>query len=456
MVAPSESMHGMWSSRLMFVLAAAGSAVGLGNIWRFPYVAGENGGGAFVVVYLLCIVLIGIPIMTSEILLGRAGRQSPIHSMRDLAAASGANPLWQLIGWMGAIAGFMILSFYGVIAGWAMAYVVESARGEFVGVSAEAANLIFSGFIGNVWQVVGWQTLFMVLTVVIVARGVGEGLETTVKYLMPALFVLLLLLVGYAMSTGHFGEGLAFLFSFDFERLTWGGVLIAMGQAFFTLSLGMAAIMTYGAYMPRDASILGTAATVAVLDTLVALLAAMVIFPLVFANGLESSAGPGLMFITLPLAFGHMAGGQWFGTVFFVLVTFAAITSSISLVEPAVAWLIERVRLSRRRAAMLVGGIAWLVGLGSAFSFNVWADVHFFGAMTFFDVMDFVSNNIMLPLGGLLIAIFAGWIVSRKIVQDEMNLSGCIYAGWQFLVRFVAPIAVLIVFMSTLWQTFQN
>lgn len=447
MAAASESMHGMWSSKLMFILAAAGSAVGLGNIWRFPYVAGENGGGAFVLVYLLCIALIGIPIMTSEILLGRAGRQSPIHTMRDLALQSGASHRWQFIGWMGAVAGFMILSFYGVIAGWAMAYVVDSAAGDFVGVTGEIATQHFNQFIGNPWQVVGWQTLFMVLTIMIVARGVGAGLEQAVKYLMPALFILLLLLVGYAMTSGHFVEGLTFLFSFDIEDLGWDGVLMAMGQAFFTLSLGMAAIMTYGAYMPKDASILGTATTIAALDTLVAILAGMVIFPLVFANGLESSAGPGLMFITLPLAFGQMAGGQFFSTIFFVLVTFAAITSSISLVEPAVAWLVERVKLTRLLAAVTVGGIAWFVGLGSAFSFSIWSDVTPIGGMTFFDTMDYVSNNIMLPLGGMFIALFAGWVLNKAIMNEQINLQGPLFGVWHALVRFVAPLAVFIVFV---------
>lgn len=448
-MAASESMHGMWSSRMMFILAAAGSAVGLGNIWRFPYVAGENGGGAFVLVYILCIALIGIPIMSSEILLGRAGRQSPIHSMRDLAKASNANPLWQLIGWMGALAGFMILSFYGVIAGWAMAYVVSSASGTFVGADAQLANSVFNDFVGDVWQVVGWQTLFMMLTIFIVARGVGEGLEKTVKYLMPALFILLLVLVGYAMTSGHFGEGMAFLFSFDFSKLTGDSVLMAMGQAFFTLSLGMAAIMTYGAYMPKGTSIVGTAAAIAAMDTAVALLSGMIIFPLVFANGLESSAGPGLMFVTLPLAFGQMPGGQLFGSVFFILVTFAAITSSISLVEPAVAWVIEKLYISRRIAAIVVGGIAWFVGLGSAFSFSIWSGVTLPGGRNFFDTMDFISNNVMLPLGGMLIALFAGWILSRKILEDELALSSGQMMAWKVLVRFVAPASVFIVFVMT-------
>ena len=288
-MAGSESIHGMWSSRFMFILAAAGSAVGLGNIWRFPYVVGEYGGGAFVLVYLACIFLIGIPIMSSEILLGRAGRQSPINTMRELAARSGANPAWQVVGWMGALAGFVILSFYGVIAGWAMAYVVELGSGVFAGADAETASRVFGEFTGDVWQVVFWHGLFMLITGFIVARGVSEGLEKTVKYLMPALFILLLVLVGYAMTTGYFLDGLTFLFSFNVDKLSWNSVLVAMGQAFFTLSLGMGAIMTYGAYMPKGTSIVGAATSIALIDTGIALLAGMAIFPLVFANGLAGN-----------------------------------------------------------------------------------------------------------------------------------------------------------------------
>ena len=448
-----DSIHGMWSSRLMFILAASGSAVGLGNIWRFPYVAGENGGGAFVLVYLGCIFLIGIPIMTSEILLGRAGRQSPINTMRSVAIASGASSRWQIIGWMGAFAGFMILSFYAVIAGWVLSYVILLGSGVFVGADADLANDTFSGFIGNPWSVVGWFTAFMVLTVFITARGVGKGLETTVKYLMPTLFALLIILMIYAaVTSGHFIEGVVFLFSFELEKLTWDSVLIAMGQAFFTLSLGMGAIMAYGAYMPKSASIIGTATTIALMDTGVALMSGLVIFPLVFANGLESSAGPGLMFVTLPLAFGQMAGGQFFGCVFFILVAFAAITSAISLVEPAVAWIVERLKTTRVVAALLVGTLVWLLGLGSAFSTNVLSDFYIVGEMTFLDTIDYVTNNIVLPLGGIFIALFAGWVLDSKILDEEMKRDLFYFPAWRFLTRFMAPVAVAIVFVMTILQ----
>lgn len=447
----SDSIHGMWSSRLMFVLAASGSAVGLGNIWRFPYVAGENGGGAFVMVYLACIFLVGIPIMVSEILIGRSARQSPINAMRTAAEASNATSCWQLLGWMGVLAGFMILSFYAVIAGWVLAYIFQLASGMFTGSSGELAKSAFDGFVGNVWEVLAWFTVFIGITISITARGVSSGLEVAVKYLMPILFFLLVVLVIYAaFASGHFLEGLQFLFSFDFDKLSWNSVLVAMGQAFFTLSLGMGAIMAYGAYMPKDASIVGTATLIALMDTGVALMSGLVIFPLVFANALESSAGPGLMFITLPLAFGQMAGGQFFGCVFFILVAFAAITSAISLVEPAIAWIVEKLNTTRLIAALLVGGCVWLLGLGSVFSTNIWSDVFIFGEMTFLDTMDYVTNNIILPLGGILIALFAGWILSSKIIDEELMADRWLYPIWQFLTRFIAPIAVSIVFIMAL------
>lgn len=447
----SESAHGMWSSRLMFILAAAGSAVGLGNIWRFPYVAGENGGGVFVLAYLVCIFLIGLPIMIAEIALGRAGRQSPINSMKMLAAQSGASRRWQAIGWMGALAGFMILSFYAVIAGWALAYLIEMASGTFVGADGEFASNAFASFTGNAWSVAGWHTVFMAMTTFIAARGVGKGLEVTVKFLMPTLFVLLILLVLWAAFTsGHFVEGLSFLFAFKADQFSVDSLLIAMGQAFFTLSLGMGAIMAYGAYLPKSASIVSSATTIAILDTMVALLSGMVIFPIVFANGLEPSAGPGLMFISLPLAFGQMAGGQFFGTLFFLLVCFAAITSAISIGEPAVAWLVEKLEMTRARAAIIVGVLAWLLGLGSAFSFNIMSDVTLLPGMTFFDTMDYVSNNIILPLGGVLIGLFAGWFLDRAVFDEQLEgTHPVVLSVLKVLMRFFAPVCIFVVFVMT-------
>lgn len=331
----SNAKRGLWSSRFAFILAATGSAVGLGNIWKFPYVTGENGGGAFVLVYLLCIAVVGIPIMMAEVMIGRRGGRSPVNSIRLITERDRLKPAWKLVGAIGVLAGFLILSFYSVIGGWAISYVGTTASGQLAGQSAEAVGAIFSGLLSNPSTLLLWHTVFMALVMVVVARGVRSGLERAVSILMPALFVLLLLVVGYAMTTSHFGQAAAFLFQPDFSKLTTSGVLVALGHAFFTLSLGMAVMMAYGSYLPKKISIAKTSITVSVIDTGVALLAGLAIFPIVFANGLEPGAGPGLIFQTLPLAFGQMPMGTLFGTLFFVLLIFAAWTSGISCWSPS-------------------------------------------------------------------------------------------------------------------------
>jgi NSS family neurotransmitter:Na+ symporter len=443
------SQHGQWSSRLAFVLAATGSAVGLGNIWKFPYITGENGGGAFVLVYLLCIFAIGIPIMIAEIMLGRRGRQSPVNTMRDLAKEASASPIWKVLGMLGVVAGFIILSYYSVIAGWAMAYVVRVGSGVFEGVTADGVSHIFGQFVADPEKLLAWHSLFMIITMLVVARGV-KGLERAVKFLMPSLFVILLLLVGYAMEQGAFKEAVDFLFSADFSKISSDGVLIAMGHAFFTLSLGMGSIMVYGAYLPSNVSIGSTAVIIALTDTAVALLAGLAIFPIVFAHGLEPGSGPGLIFQTLPIAFGHMEYGAFFGALFFVLLVFAAWSSSISLIEPAVAWLVENKKISRMRACIWSGLVTWTVGIGTVLSFNLASDIKLWDK-TFFDLMDYLTANIMLPLGGLFIALFAGWVMVQDNVKAELNFKQpLVFKGWLFLVRYVSPVAVAIVFFKAI------
>ena len=452
-----KSIHGQWSSRLAFILAATGSAVGLGNIWKFPYIAGENGGGAFVLVYLICIAVIGIPIMMAEVMIGRRGRQSPINTMRSLAAEAGASRAWVLLGWAGVLAGFLILSYYSVIAGWALAYVFRSASGLFTGLTADGVQSIFNAMVGDPERLLAWHTIFITMTMVVVARGVRGGIEKAVEFLMPALFVLLLVLVGYAWNSGSFQQGLDFLFTPDFSKLTANGILIAMGHAFFTLSLGMGAIMVYGSYLPAGVSIAKVSIAVSLLDTLVAILAGMAIFPIVFANGLEPGAGPGLIFQTLPIAFGHMDYGAFFGMLFFVLLVFAAWSSAISLIEPAVAWLVENKGLTRVTASVVAGFVTWLFGLMTVFSFNLWADFKplsgfaVFRDSTVFDLLDYLTANIMLPLGGLLIAVFAAWKMSRASSVDELGMGDrfC-YPLWRLLVRYITPIAVIIVFLKAI------
>ena len=447
-----ESIHGQWSSRWAFIQAATGSAVGLGNIWKFPYITGENGGGAFVLIYLACIAVIGIPIMMAEVLLGRRGRRSPINTMRYLAQDEGRNPFWQYLGWAGVIAGFLILSYYSVIAGWAVAYFFRTASGVFTGATADGVGSIFSNLVSDPERLLAWHTIFMVLTMVIVSRGVKSGLEKAVRYLMPSLFVLLVILVGYAMNTGHFADGLSFLFNPDFSKVTRNGVLIAMGHAFFTLSLGMGAIMVYGSYLPRHASITKTSITIAAADTLVALLAGMAIFPIVFANGLEPGSGPGLIFQTLPIAFGHMDGGVFFGSLFFLLLVFAAWSSAISLIEPMVAFMVENMGMTRIKASVWAGLATWLLGVGTVFSFNIWSGEEYkiFG-LTFFDLLDYLTANIMLPLGGLLIALFAAWQMRRESTQSELGLvRGYGYQIWRFLIRYITPVGVIVVFLNAI------
>jgi NSS family neurotransmitter:Na+ symporter len=441
------SLHGHWSSRMAFILAVTGSAVGLGNIWKFPYIAGENGGGAFVLVYLLCVVLVGMPVMMSEILIGRRGRRNPVATMKLLGEEEGSSRNWQLIGAMGVLAGIFILSYYSVVAGWTLAYVVKSASGVFAGASpTEVANQ-FNAYTGS-WSLVALShTVFMALTVFVVARGVERGLEQAVRFMVPALLLLMIVLLGYSISSGYFGQGLAFMFTPDFSKLSWDSVLAAMGQAFFTLSIGMGAIMAYGAYLPEETSITGASGAVVVADTCIAMLAGLVIFPLVFANGLDPADGPGLVFDTLPLAFGQMAGGVFFSTIFFVLLSFAAWTSAIGLMEPAVAWLVERFNRTRAQAAVMVGLLIWIIGFGSVLSFNVLADFQFYKG-TIFDNVDHLTSNVMLPLGGLFIVVFAGWVMCRNSTAEELGGAGVVYKLWRFLARVVAPIGILFVFLK--------
>ncbi|MCK4743295.1 MAG: sodium-dependent transporter [Sulfuriflexus sp.] len=451
------SMHGEWSGRFAFILAATGSAVGLGNIWKFPYITGENGGGAFVLVYLICIACIGIPIMMAEVMLGRRGRQSPINTMRDLAEEVGASKHWKYLGWAGVIAGLLILSYYSVIAGWALAYVFRTASGVFTNVTGDGASSLFSRFVADPEKLLAWHTIFMVMTMAVVARGVKGGLEKAVRFLMPTLFVILIILLGYAMNLGEFSRGVVFLFNPDFSKISASGVLTAMGHAFFTLSLGMGAIMVYGSYLPKNVSIAKTSIIIALMDTLVALVAGLIIFPIVFANGLEPGSGPGLIFQTLPIAFGHMPGGTFFGTLFFILLVFAAWTSSISLIEPAVAWLVENRGHTRIYAAVIMGVVTWLLGLLTILSFNLWSDfkplssISAFENSTIFDLLDYLTANIMLPIGGLLIAVFAGWVMKRETTMQELSINDVMHKGyraWQILVRYVAPAAVVIVFLK--------
>ena len=442
-----SSLHGNWSSRMAFVLAVTGSAVGLGNIWKFPYIAGQNGGGAFVLVYLACVILIGMPVMMSEILIGRRGRRNPVRTMQILGEEEGGSLRWGWVGAIGVIAGILILSYYSVIAGWTLAYIVKSVSGVFVDASATAVGAEFDSYVGD-WRKVGLtHTIFMALSVFVVARGVERGLEQAVRFMVPALLVLMLVLLVYSINSGYFGQGVAFMFTPDFGKLTQDSVLAALGQAFFTLSIGMGAIMAYGAYLPEETSITGASAAVVVADTAIAILAGLAIFPLVFANGLTPADGPGLVFNTLPLAFGQMQGGVFLSTIFFLLLSFAAWTSAIGLMEPAVAWIVERFNKTRAHATIMIGLLIWLLGFGTVLSFNELSETKFL-AGTIFSNVDYLTSNIMLPLGGLLIVWFTGWVMCRNSTSDELGDSGALFRVWRFSARFIAPVGILFVLLN--------
>ena len=444
----TSSVHGMWSSRIAFVAAATGSAVGLGNIWRFPYITSENGGGAFVLIYLACIALVGLPIMFAEIVIGRRGRMSPINSLRELSTASGASRNWAVIGVMGIVAGFMILSFYSVVAGWTLHYAFHYFK-EWIGVGAPITDpaATFGSLLGNAGELTFWHGLFMLMTVGVVAFGVEKGLERAVSVLMPVLLILLLILLGYGMNTGHFQEAVGFLFKPDWSRVDGAMFVTALGQAFFTLSLGMCAIMTYGAYLPAHISIPKVGVTVAGADTFVALVAGLAIFPIIIANNIDpGSGGAGLIFTSLPLAFAEMPFGIFYGMLFFILLAVAAWTSSISLMEPATAYLVEATNLSRKSAALLVAGLSWLLGLASVFSFNLWSEVKIVGKSPM-DAIDYVATQIMLPVGGLLIALFAGWVLSSRITREELDdkMPDWAFSAWLWITRVVTPALILVV-----------
>jgi neurotransmitter:Na+ symporter, NSS family len=442
--------HGAWSSRFAFILAATGSAVGLGNIWKFPYITGENGGGAFVMVYLFCVLLIGIPIMIAETMLGRRSQKNPIETMEVLTEEAGADHNWHYLGWMGVIAGLLILSYYSVIAGWASAYILKAFTGSFLDADAITIKKIFDDFVASPIQLIFWHSLFMIATMLIVVRGVNNGLEKASQYLMPSLFVLIFILVGYAMTTGSYFQGLHFLFIPDFSKLTGNSVLTAMGHAFFTLSLGMGAIMVYGSYLSKNISITKTVFLIAGADTIVALLAGIAIFPIVFANNLHPNSGPGLIFETLPIAFGSMTGGWLMGILFFVMLAVAALTSSISLIEPVVAWLVENKGFTREKACAWSGLATWALGLGTVFSFNIWSNVKFFDR-SIFQLLDYLTANLMLPIGGFCIAVFSGWIMKKQHSEQELNMPNeTSYQVWKLLISYVAPGSVFLVFLHVI------
>jgi neurotransmitter:Na+ symporter, NSS family len=439
-----SSLTEHWSSKWAFILAASGSAVGLGNIWKFPYITGENGGGAFVLVYIACVLIVGIPLLIAEIAIGRRGGENPVDAIKNIAIGNGISKYWQVFGWIGLAAAFLILSYYNVVAGWTIDYVFKSMTGSFNHLSPQQVGSLFNDLLSHPSKLILYYTIMILITGVIVARGINKGIEKSVKFLFPLMFLILITLVFYAMKIGFFAKGVSFLFHPNFAKLTTNGFLMALGHAFFTLSLGIGSIMMYGAYLPKNISIGFVATTTAVVDTVVALLAGLAIFPIVFAYGLAPDAGPGLIFKTLPLAFTHLPYGSIFETLFFIMLAIAAITSTISLLEPIIAMLIKRTKSSRVAATIYTSIALWFVGLLSLFSFNIWQNVKLLGH-NLFDIIDYITANLMLTTTGLLTAIFLTWALKRSESENELNMHPVLYKTWYYTLRYISPVAIIIV-----------
>ncbi|GAM09325.1 putative sodium-dependent transporter YhdH [Geobacter sp. OR-1] len=441
-----KNKRGLWSSRFGFIMASAGSAIGLGNIWKFPYITGMHGGGAFVLFFIFCILTVGIPLMIAEMIIGRHTRKDPVGAFKSLHGGG-----WLLTGWLGVIAGFLILSYYCVVAGWAVDYLWLSLKGTFTVKHAVQVPEMFANLLSSDLSQLFWQAVFMGMTILIVIGGVKSGLERANKIMMPVLFLILLILAGFGLNSPGGAQALRFLFSPDWSKLDPPAMLEALGHAFFSLSLGMGAMLTYGSYSDEETSIPKVAITVSLMDTLVALLSGLAIFPIVFTYAMEPAAGPGLVFKTLPILFSRMPGGSMIAILFFLLLVFAALTSSISLLEVVVAYYCDEKHWDRRKATLVMGGIIFLLGVPSALSNNILKDLHIIGERNFLDSIDFACTNYILPLGGLLIAIFAGWVMSKGIIKGEL-LKGSdkinLYPAWRFLIRYVSPILVALVFLN--------
>ncbi|GAB5457176.1 MAG: sodium-dependent transporter [Henriciella sp.] len=446
-----------WGSRFGFIMAAVGSSVGLGNFWRFPYTAGENGGGAFILIYLLCVIAFGLPVLMAEYGMGRKSGMSAIEGVHSLARAESKSSNWGIVGWVGSLASFFILTFYMVIAAWVIEYIPEAFTGRFSSFSEEAARLTeqarqtdpnaaavsvadvsgrnFGAAIGDKNLILMWLGLFIAVNTAIVAKGVKGGIERAASILMPLFFVLLIFIVGYALTQGDAAQAASFLLTPDFSKVTFNTVLAAVGQAFFSIGVGGALMMTYGAYLTPETNIPRSSVIIAGADTMVAIIAGFAIFPIVFAFNAPVDAGPSLFFISLPMAFGEMPYGDLIGGAFFTLALFAALTSSISLMEVSVSWLEERQGVTRWGAAMGIGFVLFMIGAAYVYSGD------------YIDFVDMITGTIMLPLCGLLVAVFSGWVLTRDMLTTEFG-EGAIMNLWRFAVRWIVPpaLAIILVF----------
>jgi len=456
--------RGAWGSKIGFVLAAAGSAIGLGNIWKFPYICGENGGGAFVLIYLVCIVVVGLPIMIGEIMIGRSTQKSPVGAFEDLG---GKRSRWKIVGGMGVFAAFVMLSYYSIVAGWACHYTWLSISGEISGGDPKEVGAVFGNLYENTNANLGWHVFFMALTALVVLGGIQRGIERGARILMPLLLVMLSVLLVQATRQSGWDKALQFVFEPNTDNLTAEGVLEALGHSFFTLSLGVGAMITYGSYLRKDSCLVSNSVAICVLDTVIALMACLILFPITFSFGMTPTAGPGLVFQNIPVALAQMPGSQFLCIVFFSLLVFAALTSSISLLEVVASYFIDQKKWSRKKATLVCTAAITLFGIPSALSGGTdLFGANFasakesilgeeWGAITkgnWFDFADYVVSNWMLPLSGMLIAVFCAWRLGEKVRRDEFVRSstlGHLYAAWLRLLQYVVPAIILVVLLHS-------
>ncbi|GMR22968.1 MAG: sodium-dependent transporter [Acidobacteriota bacterium] len=441
----------VWSSHFVFLLVAIGTAVGLGNMWKFPYVAGVSGGGAFVLVYILSLVVFILPVLIAELMIGRMGRSSSMGSVANVAAQEGHSRAWGIVGLVCALASYLIMTFYTIVAGWSIGYLIRMVRGDLDGATAALSTSVFDALLASPAELALWHGVFTVATVAIAIRGLEKGVERAFKLMMPALFGLLLVLVVYGLTRPSAGEALRFLFTPDLSKIDASVVLAAVGQAFFSIGVATGIMITFGAYLPDNISIPRAALTTVAADTFVALISGIAIFPIVFQYGLDPAEGPGLVFMTLPVAFAKLPAGTYVGIAFFVLFIIAALTSLIGTMEAILVLVEESLGWSRKKAGFIAGGLAWLLGLTNVLSLNVLSDFRPIAGKTLFEMLDFLTANLMLPLGGILVAVFAGWFVSAKTSEKELRFkSPLLYRAWLVSLRYLAPIAIFLVLLANL------
>lgn len=441
----------LWSNRGVFILALMGSSIGLGNIWKFPHLISEQGGGTFILLYLVCMLAVGVPMMMAEVLIGRHTRSNPVQAMRLLSQESGVSGHWQWVGFLSVLTGTLVFSFYAVVAAWIFYYVYSLSTGLLIDAGLNQSNQFFTQMLINPDALIVSHSIFMLLVLLILGAGVRRGLDRAVRYLMPLMLLLLLILLVYATQTGFFYQAYQHLFTFRLEKVSSSMLISALGHAFFTLSIGMGVMMTYGSYLSRKESIGQTVACVGVMDTLLALVVGMVIFPILMSVSMEPASGPSLLFITMPVAFGQLHAGQVLSVLFFLLVGVAAVTSAIALMEPMTAWVEQQFGIKRFKAALISVTSVWLLSLAVLFSFSYLSEFTLW-EMNLFEQVSALTTYILIPLVALSVMLFVGWVLVRRITQDQLSLSLLYYYSWRISLRYLVPLVIGLIFVSNLYN----